>query len=108
MSDIEFIIYVRGKNAHWNNDIEIKKKSKVLEDEWRIKNKLHPTQKSIEVITHLLNLHTFENDTVLDMFMGSGTTGVACQNTNRRFIGIEKDENYFKIAKERIDNGRSI
>ena len=45
-----------------------------------------------------------ENDLVLDCFMGSGSTGIACMNTNRRFIGIELDENYFNIAKDRIEN----
>lgn len=106
MSDIEFVVYVRGKNAHWNNEIDIKQKSKVLKDNWRIKNKLHPTQKSLEILEHLINLHTFENDTVLDCFMGSGTTGVACVNANRNFIGIELDEKYFNIAKERIEKAQ--
>lgn len=48
-------------------------------------------------------IHTNDNDVVLDPFMGSGTTGVACKNLNRNFIGIELDENYFNIAKERIE-----
>ena len=104
MSDVEFIVYVRGKNSHWNNELPTKEKSKVLNDNWRIKWKLHPTQKSIEILTHLLNLHSFKNDIVLDCFMGSGSTGIACLNTNRNFIGIELDENYFNIAKERIEN----
>ena len=102
-SDVEFIIYIRGKNAHFNNEIDISQKSKVLIDNWRINNKLHPTQKSIEVITHLLNLHSYKNDLVFDPFMGSGSTGVACINTNRNFIGIELDDNYFKIAEGRIN-----
>ena len=50
----------------------------------------------------LLKIHSNENDLILDPFMGSGTTGVACINTNRKFIGIELDENYFDIAKERL------
>lgn len=62
----------------------------------------HPTQKPLKLIEELLSIHTNENDLVLDCFMGSGTTGVACQNTNRNFIGIELDENYFKIAKTRL------
>ena len=52
----------------------------------------------------LLNIHTNEGDLVLDSFMGSGSTGVACKKLNRNFIGIELDENYFNIAKERIEN----
>ena len=55
----------------------------------------------------LVKIHTDENDTILDCFMGSGTTGVACVNTNRNFIGIELDDNYFKIAEERINNSKS-
>ena len=62
----------------------------------------HPTQKPIEVMTWLVQRLSNENDTILDPFMGSGSTGVACKNTNREFIGIEKDEAYFKIAERRI------
>ena len=56
----------------------------------------------IKIIKHLVELLSNENDIVLDPFMGSGTTGVACVNTNRSFIGIELDETYFNIAKDRI------
>lgn len=62
----------------------------------------HLTMKPIKLMEHLVNLFTKENDVVLDCFMGSGTTGVACKNSNRNFIGIELDENYFNIAKQRI------
>ena len=65
---------------------------------------LHPTQKPIKLLEELIKTYTNENDIVLDNCMGSGSTGVACKNLNRRFIGIELDENYFKIAKERIEN----
>ncbi len=65
---------------------------------------LHPTQKQIKLLEVLIKTYTNENDIVLDNCMGSGSTGVACKNLNRRFIGIELDENYFKIAKERIEN----
>ena len=66
--------------------------------------KFHPTQKPLALIEYLVNTYTNEGDTVLDFTMGSGTTGVACKNLNRNFIGIELDENYYKIAKERIEN----
>lgn len=67
---------------------------------------LHPTQKPVALMEYLIRTYTNEGDTVLDNCMGSGTTGVACINTNRNFIGIELDENYFNIAKERIENAR--
>lgn len=66
--------------------------------------KLHPTQKPVELMEWIVKTYTNEGDTVLDFTMGSGTTGVACINTNRNFIGIELDKNYFKIAKKRIEN----
>ena len=53
---------------------------------------------------YLIKTYTNENETVLDFTMGSGSTGVACKNTNRNFIGIEMDDNYFEIAKQRINN----
>lgn len=64
---------------------------------------IHPTQKPLDLLEWLIKTYTNENDTILDNCMGSGTTGVACKNLNRNFIGIEKDEKYFNIAKERIE-----
>ena len=66
-------------------------------------NCVHPTQKPVALMEYLIKTYTNENETVLDFTMGSGTTGVACKNTKRNFIGIEKDEKYFKIAEERIN-----
>jgi len=63
----------------------------------------HPTQKPLELMEYLIKTYTNENELVLDFTMGSGTTGVACKNLNRRFIGIEKEKNYFNIAKKRIE-----
>ena len=65
---------------------------------------IHPTQKPVPLFEYLIKTYTKEGDTVLDNVMGSGTTGVACLNTNRNFIGMELDENYFNMAKERIEN----
>lgn len=65
--------------------------------------KVHPTQKPIELLEWLVNTYSNENDLVLDNTMGSGSTGVACRNLNRNFIGIEKDEKYFEISKQRIE-----
>ncbi len=63
---------------------------------------VHPTQKPVALMDYLIRTYTNESDTVLDNCMGSGTTGVACVNTGRNFIGIEKDKAYFEIAKRRI------
>jgi len=65
----------------------------------------HPTQKPVALLEYLIKTYTNENDTVLDFTMGSGSTGVAAKNLNRKFIGIEKDQNYFNIAKDRIEGG---
>ena len=65
---------------------------------------VHPTQKPVALIEYLIKTYTNEGETVLDFAMGSGSTGVACVKTNRNFIGIELDESYFNIAKERIEN----
>lgn len=67
-----------------------------------IGNKKHPSEKPAELLEIMINNSTNEGEVVLDMFMGSGSTGVAAKNLNRRFIGIELDLDYFAIAKERI------
>ena len=67
------------------------------------KEQLHPTQKPVELLEYLIKTYTNENEVVLDNCMGSGSTGVACLNTGRRFIGIELDKEYFEIAKQRLD-----
>lgn len=64
---------------------------------------LHPTQKPLSIMYYLVKTYTNDGDTVLDFTMGSGTTGVACKNLNRNFIGIELDKKYFDISKERIE-----
>ena len=64
---------------------------------------VHPTQKPVALMEYLIKTYTNEGETVLDFTMGSGTTGVACKNLNRKFIGIELDEQYFMIAQERIE-----
>ncbi len=68
------------------------------------KDRFHPTQKPLSLIEELVLKHSNEGDLVLDCFMGSGTTGVACKKLNRNFIGMEINETYFNKAKERIVN----
>jgi site-specific DNA-methyltransferase (adenine-specific) len=69
---------------------------------------LHPTQKPVALLEYLIRTYTNEGDTVLDNTMGSGSTGVACANTGRRFVGIEKDPAYFDIACERIEHAYAL
>ena len=69
----------------------------------KVKGTVHPTQKPVALMEYLIKTYTNEGETVLDFTMGSGTTGVACKNLGRDFIGIEMDEGYFKIAEDRID-----
>ena len=68
--------------------------------------RIHPTQKPVPLLEYLIKTYTLEGETVLDFTMGSGSTGVACKNLNRKFIGIEKDQTYFEIAKARIEGVR--
>jgi DNA modification methylase len=74
----------------------------------RDRNKDHPTQKPVALMEYLIKTYTNEGETVLDFTMGSGTTGVACSNTGRKFIGIELDLNYFNIALERIEAAHGL
>ena len=71
------------------------------------KEKYHPTKKPVALLEYLIKTYTNENDLVLDNCMGSGSTGVACINTNRNFIGMELNKEYFKIAEKRIHNTQS-
>ena len=71
---------------------------------WSKERVEHPTQKPVQLMERCVSLWSNERDLVLDFTMGSGSTGVACKNMNRNFIGIELDKNYFEIAKNRIEN----
>ena len=91
--------------AHFNSGgkmVDSKYPTNVL-DFSKVTKPLHPTQKPVALLEYLIKTYTNENDLVLDNCMGSGSTGVACVNTNRRFIGIELDEKYFETAKNRIE-----
>lgn len=79
----------------------------MFQQKWRRQDQLHPTQKPVALMEYLVKTYTNENDTVLDFTMGSGTTGVACANLNRNFIGIENVTKYFDIAVNRIQNACS-
>ena len=108
ISDLEFIVYVRGKGVYWNNDLPMVMKSKVFTSPMTPSiNRQHPAQKRIEHLDRYIQLHSKENDTILDAFMGSGTTGISAVKNKRNFIGIEIDKKYFDIAKH-IVTGKQI
>lgn len=82
---------------------EYKNPTTLIEFDKVRRGSVHPTQKPVDLLEYLIRTYTNENEVVLDFTMGSGSTGVACMNTNRKFIGIELDENYFNIARQRIE-----
>ena len=104
-TDNETMGNMRRNNANVEYDKDLKYPENIQEFNKRSKGSrgLHPTQKPVELMEYLIKSHTQKGDVVLDITMGSGTTGVACNNTDRRFIGIELDKEYFNIAKERIN-----
>jgi site-specific DNA-methyltransferase (adenine-specific) len=98
LSGVECCVFARKKGATFN----YRCKNTV----WRYpvaRGKLHPTMKPVALMEYIILASTKEGDVVLDPFMGSGSTGIACLNTKRNFIGIEKDDKYFVIAKKRIE-----
>jgi site-specific DNA-methyltransferase (adenine-specific) len=97
-------VYGNMKNDYLYNSTERYPRSIQVFSTDTQNSSLHPTQKPIALMEYLIKTYTNENDLVLDNCMGSGSTGVACNNLNRRFIGIEKDEKYFRIAENRIKN----
>ena len=133
LNDIEIITIFYKKQTNYNPQFTIDKPYKVFRDknkrnietlnfetkptqtinngfrypkkvlDFKTERGLHPTQKPVALLEYLIKTYTNENDTVLDFTMGSGSTGVACKNLNRKFIGIEKDKKYFGIAKNRIN-----
>lgn len=107
ITDFEMGVWLVKKGAKWtfNRQDEKFERPKFISGLVGGKEKTeHTTQKPISLMEHLIKIHTNLEDTVLDPFMGSGTTGVACKNLNRNFIGIELDEKYFDIAKKRIED----
>jgi len=102
ITDFELAVWYVKPKAKWifNRQDEKYQRPKFVHS---IDKGLHPTQKSLGLMENLIKIHTNEGDTILDCFMGSGTTGVACKNLNRNFIGIELDEEYFNIAEARIN-----
>jgi len=104
LSDTEYLLFFRDNGVPVYGTYATKKKYYVTPTNKEDKQKYnHPTIKPLDIIENLVINSSKENDVVLDCFMGSGTTGVACKKHNRNFIGIELDKTYFDVAKERIE-----
>ena len=101
VNDVEFAVWGVYKNRNWIFNREEKLEKCVINTTVQGK-KLHPTMKDIKVIEKLVRILSKRGGVILDCFMGSGTLAIACKNTNRYFIGIEKEIDYVKIAEERI------
>lgn len=95
-------VYNKAKSKHRDNPEGSRYPKTILK--FKQEKGLHPTQKPVELMRYLIRTYSNKNDTILDNTMGSGTTGVACVLENRKFIGIENDEKYFKVAQNRIEN----
>ena len=102
ISNLEFMIYVRGKKATYNN-IGVKEQSKTFRYSAPAK-RIHPTEKPVVLLERLLKIHTDEHAVVLDAFAGSFSTGVACKNLNRQFIGIEIEKDFYIKGKKRLNS----
>lgn len=103
-------VYGAQRPHYSSNDGKHHNPCSVVEIKSDIKSEkgFHPTQKPVALMEYLIRTYTNEGEAVLDFTMGSGTTGVACVNTNRNFIGIERDPAYFAIAEKRIDSARRL
>ena len=108
LTDTEFILFFREKGVKVYGSFDTKKTYYITPLNQKDKKKYgHPTVKPEEIVTNLIVNGSNEGDVVLDCFMGSGTTGAVCVGVNREFIGIEINENYFKIAQDRINSAKS-
>ena len=96
-------VYGLTKEKRYKSDTYYPRSIQTFKACHNMTGKVHPTQKPVALMEYLIKTYTNENEIVLDFTMGSGTTGVACANLGRGFIGIEMDEKYFGIAKERIE-----
>ena len=100
------IIFISAANPNYKYPVNLLNYS-TRAKECNNKVRVHPTQKPVDLLEYLIKTYTNEGDLVLDLTMGSGSTGVACLNTNRKFIGIELDKKYFDIAKQRIEEAEN-
>ena len=107
LNSCELIVCLWNKGHTWNftkqNEMHNFIESPICMGSERLKNPKHPTQKPVKILEHIINIASNKNDIVLDMFMGVGSTGVACMNLNRRFIGIELDKQYYSASVKRLN-----
>lgn len=107
LNSCELIVCVWNRGHTWNftnqKDMHNFIESPICMGSERLKNPKHPTQKPLKILYHIIKIASNENDLVFDPFMGVGSTGVASLELNRRFLGVEIDEIYFKAAKERLN-----
>lgn len=102
-SDFALVFYKPGAKPKFNGPV---KHDVYVKDKKEGESTGHPAQKPLEFLEHIVTTVCPEGGTVLDMYLGSGTTGVACINTSRSFIGIERDEAYFQVSKDRIQRAQ--
>ncbi len=95
---------VKTENTGFRYPITVQK----FQQKWRRQDQIHPTQKPVELMEYLIKTYSNEGDTILDFTAGSFTTGVACMNTNRKFVGIEMDNHYFDIGSKRITSAGEV
>lgn len=111
LNSCELIVCLWNKGHTWNfstqNEMHNFIESPICMGKERLKNPKHPTQKPIKILEHIIQIASNPKDIVLDMFMGVGSTGVAANNLNRKFIGIEIDKTYFDAAKRRLESNNS-
>lgn len=102
LSDKEYILFIRESGAYFNNNLPFESYFSVKRVNVKPSTFGHPTEKQESIIKSFIEVSSKENDLILDPFLGSGTTAVACLNTNRKFIGIEKEKKYCEISENRI------
>lgn len=106
LNSCELVVCLWNKGHKWNftkqNEMHNFIESPICMGRERLQNPKHPTQKPLKILEHIIKIASDENDIVLDMFMGVGSTGVAALNLKRRFIGVELEKNYFNAAYQRI------
>ena len=106
LNSCELIVCLWNKGHTWNftkqNEMHNFIESPICMGKERLKNPKHPTQKPVKILEHIIKIASNPNDIVCDMFMGVGSTGAACKNLGRRFLGIEYDNIYYNAAVERL------